>query len=201
MTMNLDITELNSNPYTQFVKWFADWRTTQPAEPHTMTVATSDAHNMPWTRTVLLRGHDERGFVFYTNYESNKAHQLAHNAQAAAHFLWQPLGRQILIQGHVEKTTAKESNDYFQSRPRESQIGAWASHQSTPLKDRAELMQRVADLTKKFEGGPIPTPPNWGGYRITPSRYEFWQLGEFRLHDRFIYIPQNGGWKIQRLNP
>jgi pyridoxamine 5'-phosphate oxidase len=201
MTMSLDVTQLNHDPYQQFLAWFTDWRATQPAEPHAMTVATADAHKLPWIRTVLLRGHDERGFVFYTNYLSNKAEQLALNPQAALHFLWQPLGRQILIQGNVEKTSAQESDAYFQSRPRESQIGAWASHQSTLLKDRAELMQRVADLTKQYEGKMIPTPPHWGGYRVTPERYEFWQLGEHRLHDRFIYLPKGNSWEIQRLNP
>jgi pyridoxamine 5'-phosphate oxidase len=201
MVMHVNITELNSDPYQQFLLWFADWRHTDPAEPHVMTVATSDEHHMPWIRTVLLRGHDERGFVFYTNYQSNKAHQLAHNTQAALHFLWQSLGRQILIQGTVEKTTPQESEAYFQSRPRESQIGAWASHQSAPLESRAVLMQRVNDLTKKFEGHSIPTPPHWGGYRIHPTYYEFWKLGEHRLHDRFVYTPTDSGWLITRLNP
>lgn len=199
--MNLDINQLQADPYTQFLNWFSDWRATQPAEPHTMTVSTCDEYHMPWTRTVLLRGHDARGFVFYTNYLSHKAQQLAHNPQAALHFLWQPLGRQILIQGRVEKTTAAESDAYFQSRPRESQVGAWASHQSQPLSGRDELMQRVAELTAKFASGKVPTPEHWGGYRIIPSRYEFWQLGEYRLHDRFIYLPNKDGWDIQRLNP
>lgn len=201
MPTHLEMSQLHHDPYQQFVRWFADWCATQPIEPNAMMVATSDEQHMPWIRTVLLRGHNQNGFVFYTNYESNKAKQLALNAQAALHFLWQPLGRQILIQGNVEKTTAQESDAYFQSRPRESQIGAWASHQSAPLKDRAELMQRVINLTKQYEGKSVPTPPHWGGYRIKPTRYEFWQLGDFRLHDRFSYLQKNDGWLIQCLNP
>ena len=199
--MRLDLEQLAGDPYTQFAKWFADWQATQPAEAYAMTLTTVDANHAPWVRTVLLRGQDARGFVFYTNYQSAKATQLTHNSEAALHFFWQPLGRQILIQGRTEKVSFEESDAYFQSRPRESQIGAWASHQSTPLKNRDELMQRVTNLTKQYENKPIPTPPHWGGYRVKPYRYEFWQLGEFRLHDRFVYTQLNRDWLIERLNP
>jgi pyridoxamine 5'-phosphate oxidase len=199
--MNLDIEQLHQNPYHQFATWFAQWKTTEPPEPYTMVLATVDDHHKPWMRTVLLRGQDDRGFVFYTNYQSNKAHQLHANPEAALHFLWQPLGRQVLIQGHVEKTSAQESHDYFQSRPRESQIGAWASEQSTRLSSRSELMQRFEKISQQYENTLIPTPPHWGGYRVIPARYEFWQLGAHRLHDRFVYTKENTHWKIERLNP
>lgn len=177
-------------------------------EAHAMQVATVDAEGRPDLRTVLARGFDADGVVFYTNYSSAKGHQLAANPVAAALFSWLPLERQIRLRGPVAKVDPAETARYFASRPRGAQLAAWASPQSQPIADRAELDRRLAEVTERFGDGDIPPPPHWGGYRITVTEAEFWQGREFRLHDRLRYRqvpagdgPAGGEWVIERLGP
>lgn len=197
----LDENKVADNPLLQFHAWFEQYRATTPVEPTVMTVASVDASGMPWQRILLLKAYDESGFVFFTNYESNKGQQLAANPKACLHFFWMPLERQVQIQGRIEKIGRDEAAQYFHSRPRESQLGAWASRQSRPLASRAELETRFAQLCVEYEGREIPLPDYWGGYRLVPERVEFWQGGEHRLHDRVEYSRCGDGWSIQRLNP
>lgn len=195
------ISRLDRDPVAQFTAWHAEWAATQPPEPFAVVVATVDADGQPWARTVLLKQFDERGFVFYTNRESNKGRQLLAHPRAAMHFLWLPTSRQVQVQGRIELTTAAEDDAYFASRPRESQLGAWASQQSRPLNGRDQLEDRFAAVGKQYAGGDVPRPPYWGGFRLVPERFEFWQAGPHRLHDRFEYTRDGDGWFIQRLNP
>lgn len=205
--MSLHADALHPDPLAQFTRWFDDWRENQRAQPpemmtvDAMILATTGADGLPWARTVLLKQVDARGFVFFTNRDSNKGLQLAANPQAALHFLWLPLGRQVLVQGTVEQTTAAEDDAYFASRPRESQLGAWASAQGRPLASRDHLMDRFMAFGNQYAGGDVPRPPYWGGYRLLPRRVEFWQAGAHRLHDRYAYELADGAWRIQRLNP
>lgn len=182
--------------------WFdqaiADDRIT---EPNAMQVATVDSAGRPDLRTVLARGFDEDGVVFYTNYHSAKGRQLAANPVAAALFSWLPLERQVRIRGPVAKVGAAETAAYFASRPRGAQLAAWASPQSEPIENRAELERRLAEVSERFGDGEIAPPPHWGGYRITVTAAEFWQGREFRLHDRLRYRQSEGGWQIERLGP
>ncbi len=170
-------------------------------EPTAMTLATANAQGRPWARMVLLRGVDERGFVFYTNSHSEKGRQLAVNPQAALCFYWEALGEQARIQGRVEPTPPEESDAYWAKRSRESQLGAWASDQSQTLSSRAELEQRVAEFTQRFAGGEVPRPEHWIGYRVVPDRIEFWQSQPARLHDRLVYERAETGWRLRRLYP
>ncbi len=156
---------------------------------------------LPSVRHVLLRGIDARGFVFFTNRESRKGRELATNPHAAAVFLWKELDRQISLGGSVERVDEEESDAYFASRPREAQVGAWASEQSRPIADREALDARVAETQERFDGTEVPRPPHWGGYRIVPDALEFWQGRQHRLHDRFRYERDAGGWRIERLSP
>lgn len=170
-------------------------------EPTAMTLATVSANGHPGIRTVLLRGIDARGLVFYTNQQSRKGQHLAHNPTAALCLFWQRLGKQIIVEGRVEGVSVEEADAYWQTRPRESQIGAWASQQSQPLASMAALEQRVAVMTEQFVGGPVPRPGHWSGYRVIPQRIEFWWRGDFRLHERICYELQAGQWQRYHLNP
>lgn len=197
----VDEHELDPAPVDQFRRWFESARRARMYQPNAFQLATCSTAGRPAVRTLLLKGFDARGFVFYTNYESRKGRELADNPQAMMLFFWNEMHRQVRIEGRVDKLTAEESTRYFHSRPRGSQVGAWASHQSSAIRDRAELEQRVAEYEKKFAGGDVPLPPYWGGFRLVPDQFEFWQGRAFRLHDRFIYRPAENGWRIVRLSP
>lgn len=196
----LDETTAADNPMTQFHAWFEEQKAAQPDEPTMMTVASSDANGQPWQRILLLKSYDESGFVFFTNYTSNKARHFEDNPKAALHFAWLAQERQAMVQGTVSKISREETEAYFHSRPRESQLGAWASDQSSPLSNRAELEARFAKLAGEYEGADIPVPDHWGGYRLTPERFEFWQGGEARLHDSLEYTRDGQDWLKQRIN-
>ncbi len=198
----LDLPDLHPGPFAQFDQWMRDAIEAQLLEPNAMTLATVDAAGQPWARTVLLKGFDERGFVFYTNYESAKAGAIAANPRVALHFSWLPIERQVSVTGTAEKISAIESLRYFLSRPRDSQIGAWASRQSQVITTRSLLEQKFAEMKAKFAQGEIPLPTNWGGYRVTPATFEFWQGRPSRLHDRFRYTnTEASAWNITRLMP
>jgi len=198
----LDLADLDANPFAQFDHWMREAIETQVIEPNAMTLATADAAGRPAVRTVLLKGFDERGFVFYSNYESAKARDLAANPKVALLFPWLALERQVSAMGVATKITAAESLKYFLSRPRESQIGAWASRQSEVISTRALLESKFAEMKARFANGEIPLPDQWGGYRVTPQSFEFWQGRPNRLHDRFKYTLQSdGSWTIARLMP
>ncbi|MDX1633656.1 MAG: pyridoxamine 5'-phosphate oxidase [Marinobacter sp.] len=192
---------LDSDPFRQFEHWFNDARRADILEPNAMSLATAGANGLPDVRTVLLKYFDRDGFVFYTNYGSRKAAELAENPQAALLFPWLGLNRQVTIQGRVEKVSKAESLKYFASRPRGSQIGAWVSEQSRAISSRGLLEQKVAEIKQRFGDGEIPLPSFWGGYRVMAQRIEFWQGRPSRLHDRFEYLRADDGWTIQRLQP
>lgn len=193
--------DVESDPILQFEKWFNAAVAAQLYEPNVMTLATCDRFGKPSARIVLLKGFDENGFVFYTNYESKKGRDLVENPQAALVFFWPELERQVRIEGVVSKVTAESSAAYFHSRPPGSQIGALASPQSKVLDSRESLEQKVQELTKAYEGKEIPHPLHWGGYLIEPSYIEFWQGRPSRLHDRIVYQMVDGSWIINRLAP
>ena len=190
---------LKSNPIEQFSLWFDQAIEANIIEPSAMSLATSDDYI--GIRTVLLKFFDDKGFVFFTNYESKKSKQLQNNPQAALLFPWLALERQVKIIGSVEKITKLESLKYFSSRPKDSQIGAWSSQQSSKISSRAILVDQFAAMKKKFANGEIPLPDFWGGYRVVPQSIEFWQGRESRLHDRLIYERKDNGWDISRLSP
>ena len=190
-----------TDPFLWFTEWFAEATRSEPRDPNAMTLATATPDGMPSARTVLLKGHDARGFVFYTNTLSRKGGELAANRRAALLFHWKSLGRQVRIEGAVEDVTAAEADAYFASRPRLSRLGAWASDQSRPLPARAELEGRLAALERRYPGDDIPRPPHWSGYRVLPSRFEFWQEAPFRLHDRTVFTRDGGGWAVSKLYP
>jgi len=191
--------DLKSNPVEQFSLWFSQAIDAEIIEPTAMSLATSD--DSIGIRTVLLKYFDENGFVFFTNYESKKSKQIQKNPQAAVLFPWLALERQVKIIGKVEKISNLESFKYFSSRPKDSQIGAWASEQSSRISSRSVLIEQFASMKKKFSKGEIPLPEFWGGYRIVPQSIEFWQGRANRLHDRFIYERQENEWTISRLSP
>ena len=191
--------DLKSNPIEQFSLWFDQAIEANIIEPSAMSLATSDDYI--GIRTVLLKFFDDKGFVFFTNYESKKSKQLQNNPQAALLFPWLALERQVKIIGSVEKITKLESLKYFSSRPKDSQIGAWSSQQSSKISSRAILVDQFAVMKKKFANGEIPLPDFWGGYRVVPESIEFWQGRESRLHDRLIYERNDDGWDISRLSP
>ena len=193
--------EMNADPVAQFFLWFSQATELGLHEPNAMTLATVDETGMPYQRTVLLKYFDGDGFVFFTNYGSRKAKQMAHNPRVSLLFPWITLERQVIIQGVVEKISTAESLKYFSSRPRESQIGAWVSNQSEVITSRKFLMQKLAEIKDKFSHGEIPLPSFWGGYRVVPQVIEFWQGGPARLHDRLLYRRQDAAWKIERLSP
>ena len=220
----LDRAALNTNPLAQFETWFREatgdksqsrWRKIgialfklwgaicnhRPPDINAMTLATADHDGKPSTRTVLLKTVDARGFIFFTNYDSRKGRELTENPNAALTFFWPDLERQVCVAGTVTRLPVAESEAYFKSRPRGSQIGAWASTQSEPIPDRAYLEAQWRELEKKFPAA-VPLPPNWGGFILKPERIEFWQGRPSRLHDRFSYVCQaDGSWKIERLAP
>jgi pyridoxamine 5'-phosphate oxidase len=192
-----------ADPFLLFRAWLAEAEATEPVDPEAMALATVDAGGLPNVRMILLKGADDRGFVFYTNCESAKGGELAANAQAALLFYWKSLGRQIRLRGPVEPATEAEADAYFASRHRESRIGACASQQSRPLASRAVLEAEVERLTKAFRDGPVPRPPYWRGYRLIPLEIEFWRSGQFRLHDRIVFrrTSPDQPWTKTRLYP
>jgi pyridoxamine 5'-phosphate oxidase len=198
---SLSESDVAADPILQFQKWFSEAVNAKLYEPNVMTFATADSDGKPSARIVLLKGFDEQGFVFYTNYESKKAQDLVENPQAALVFFWAELERQVRIEGIVSKVDKEISEAYFQSRPTGSQIGAIASAQSSVLTDRSILEERVAELTTQYEGKTIPKPEHWGGYLVEPKHIEFWQGRSSRLHDRITYDYTDGSWKINRLAP
>jgi len=190
-----------ADPLRLFDAWFEEASTKEPDNPNAMTVATVDDTGMPSSRILLLKGVDARGFVFYTNLRSRKSRQIAGNPKAALCFHWKSTGKQVRVEGAVESVDDAEADAYYASRPRGSQIGAWASHQSEPLESRAALIERVADFEGRFGAAEVPRPVFWGGWRVVPSRIEFWRDGAFRLHDRIVYERDGVGWSNRRLFP
>lgn len=198
---SLSQSAVDPDPIVQFRNWMNEALDAKLPEPNAMTLATADADGKPSARVVLIKGVDERGFVFFTNYESHKGHDLEANPHAALVFFWVELERQVRIEGRVEKLPEKESDEYFSSRPLESRIGAWASEQSRELSGRAALVARAAKFAAKFALNP-PRPPHWGGYVVIPASIEFWQGRPSRLHDRIVYTRQpDGKWTTARLAP
>jgi len=194
--------DLDPDPFVQFERWFAIARDTEPVYAEAMALATVDRDGNPHARTVLLKGVDRGGFVFFTNYGSRKAGHLDARPRAELLFWWRTIPRQVHVHGRVEKVSAAESDDYFATRPRGSQASAWASKQSTVVASRDVLEGRRAEIDERFRGQEIPRPEFWGGYRVIPDRIEFWQGREDRLHDRFEYLRgDDGGWMIRRLSP
>lgn len=192
---------IEADPFTQFSKWLDDAFASGEIDANAMTISTVDGAGHPSSRVVLLKSVDENGFVFFTNYESKKAADLECNDNIFLHFFWPGLHRQIGISGTASKSTREEAEEYFATRPRESQACAWASHQSSVLIDRRELEDRFAKITQEFDGKKIPCPSFWGGYRVTPNKFEFWQGRGSRLHDRICYERLDTSWKISRLAP
>jgi pyridoxamine 5'-phosphate oxidase len=194
--------EADPNPIEQFRTWFDEVLTSNLHEPNAMVLATATLDGRPSARVVLLKGFDERGFVFYTNYEGRKGEELETNPHCALLFYWGELERQVRVEGRVRRVPDKESDAYFAGRPRGSQLGAWASEQSRPVGDRGALEHRLRELEAEYEGREVPRPPFWGGYRVEPETIEFWQGRENRLHDRLVYLrSEDGGWRRGRLQP
>jgi pyridoxamine 5'-phosphate oxidase len=195
--------DLLPDPIEQFARWFGDATEANVVEPNAMTLATADADGTPSARIVLLKGFDARGFTFFSNYDSRKGRELAANPRAALVIYWQPLERQVRIEGTIQRTSREESEAYFHSRPAGAQIGAWVSQQSEVVTSREDLEHRAAELQQRFATGPIPLPDFWGGYRVVPTSIEFWQGRASRLHDRLEYVRENAaaGWTLRRLSP
>jgi pyridoxamine 5'-phosphate oxidase len=193
--------DVDPDPIVQFRVWFDKVVDADLHEPNAMILATANRDSRPSARVVLLKGYDERGFVFYTNYEGRKARELEANPLCALLFYWGELERQVRIEGRASRISNEESDAYFTSRPRGSRLGAWASEQSRPVEDRSLLEERVRALEAEYGGREIPRPPFWGGYRVEPEVIEFWQGRENRLHDRLVYHRTEGGWKMERLQP
>lgn len=198
---SLSESDADADPFRQFQRWLEQAVTAQVVEPNAMTLATVNDDDQPSARVVLLKGLDDRGFVFYTNYASQKGNELAENPKAAVCFYWGDLERQVRVEGTTERVTREESADYFHVRPRKSQLAAWVSQQSSVISGRDELEQRMAFREQEFADKEVPLPPYWGGYRLIPSRIEFWQGRRSRLHDRLLYTRDESGWTRVRLAP
>jgi pyridoxamine 5'-phosphate oxidase len=190
-----------SDPFTRFAAVFEQAKVAQPKDPNAMTLATVDAHGRPTLRVVLLKDFDEQGFVFYTNHTSRKGREALATKVAALNFHWPSLDTQVRIEGPVHPVSDAEADVYFASRPRESQLGAWASLQSQALPSREVLEQRLADVTAQYQGKAVPRPPHWSGFRVAPERLEFWRAHPFRLHWRDVYVKAAGGWEKGLLYP
>ena len=200
---NMDFTE-RTEPFALFNEWLSEAEASEPNDPNAVALATVDPSGMPNVRMVLLKGHDERGFVFYTNFESTKGHELLTSMKAAMGFHWKSLRRQIRIRGPLERVSDEEADTYYNSRHPQSRRGAWASDQSRPLGSRQERVDKLRAAEEKYGNENIPRPPHWSGFRIIPETIEFWKDGEFRLHDRIVFSRDGDaetGWSTQRLNP
>ncbi|MEU9189522.1 pyridoxamine 5'-phosphate oxidase [Streptomyces sp. NPDC048484] len=200
----IDEAELADHPMEQFARWFVQAAARGAVyEPNAMVVSTADAEGRPSSRTVLLKQYDERGFVFFTNYESRKARELAENPYVSLLFPWHPVARQVVVTGTARRTGRDETAAYFRTRPHGSQLGAWASAQSAVVSSRSELDASYAELVERYpEGEQVPVPPHWGGFRVAPRAVEFWQGRENRLHDRLRYVAlEDGSWQVERLSP
>ncbi|MFI7101090.1 pyridoxamine 5'-phosphate oxidase [Streptomyces sp. NPDC050161] len=194
--------DLAAEPHEQFARWFKDAAAAGLHEPNAMVVSTADAAGRPSSRTVLLKAFDDRGFVFFTNYTSRKGRELGENPHISLLFPWHPLARQVIVIGTAARIGRDETAAYFRSRPHGSQLGAWASDQSSPVASRAELERAYEELAARYpEGEQVPAPPHWGGYRVTAETVEFWQGRENRLHDRLRYVRTGGTWTVERLAP
>ena len=194
--------DLAADPVDQFTTWFDQARKTDIADPTAMILATVDSNGRPSQRTVLLKYYDQTGYVFFTNYESRKAHEISGNANVSLLFVWLELERQVMISGKAQKISAAESAKYFMTRPKESQVAAWVSSQSHKLSSRQILMQKFSEMKRKIGEGKVPLPSFWGGYKVVPEEYEFWQGRKNRLHDRFQYLEkEDGSWSLSRLAP
>ena len=192
---------MHRTPLQQLASWLEDAQAAALTQPDAMTLATASADGVPSARMVLLRGLDDRGAVFYTNAASRKGRELLENPRAALVFHWEPLGRQVRLEGHVERVDDEESDAYFASRPLPSRLGAWASDQSRPIESREALMASYAEAAARFGDGPVPRPPHWYGFRVVPDAVEFWEHGAHRLHDRIRYTRAGAGWIAERLAP
>ncbi len=197
----LDESSVKQNPFDQLYDWFDDAVGAQVLDPNAMLLSTVDKNLQPKSRVVLLRGIENGKLFFYTNYESDKGKEIEFCHKVALSFFWLELNRQIRIEGTAQKCASEKSDAYFASRPRDSQIGAWASAQSQSLSSRAELEEKFKYYQQKFEGKPVPRPPNWGGYEVSPEKFEFWQGRPNRLHDRILYLKSDNRWIIKRLYP
>ena len=194
--------DLNPNPLAQFEAWFAAAKSDSGLpNPNAFTLSTHSIDGWPEARVLLLKAVDERGFVFYTNFESDKGRALLANPKLELNFFWDPMGRQVRVRGKASRVSDAEADLYFASRPRASQLGAWASQQSREVESREAMERKFIELEKKFEGGEVPRPPHWSGFRVAPERFEFWQADPFRFHDRFRYAKDGTGWKISRIYP
>lgn len=192
---------VKENPLEQYALWFEEAVSAQLLDPYAMSLTTVNSIGQPSTRIVYMRGIKDGGFIFYTNYDSSKGKDLNANHKVSLNFFWGELERQIRVEGEVVKISAEDSDTYFSKRPRESQLGAWASSQSEELENRKQLEDKVAHFTEKFNGEDVPRPEHWGGYIVKPTKIEFWQGRPNRLHDRIVYTKDNGDWKQSRLSP
>ena len=197
----LDVSNVDSSPFQQFDKWFHQAIEAEVHEPNATVVSTVNAEGQPSSRTVLLKKYDDEGFVFFTNYESRKATELDSNPRISMLFPWYDLSRQVIINGKAEKISQAESASYFLSRPFGSQLGAWVSVQSSVISSRSILEQKWEEMKSRFKQGEVPLPDRWGGYRVVPHHFEFWQGQPSRLHDRITYTRKSGDWIIERLSP